>query len=147
MDLTVHYVSSVNIFFLLCSYRIVIMWGLKDKVVLVTGASSGIGAATAVELASRGCKLSLVARNKDRLAQVAQMCQEAGAAEVFTSSHDLSSMEECDEAVEETAKHFGAVDVLVNNAGIIVNGHDLADISMEDFDTTMQVSGIKLRQI
>ena len=79
---------------------------LSGKVVLVTGASSGIGAGTAVHLASLGCKIALVARNKVKLEEVAAQCREAGSQEVLVCPHDLAMEQECISAVEETVKHF-----------------------------------------
>ncbi len=83
------------------------MSGLKGKVVLVTGASSGIGAGTAEHLASLGCRLALVARNRERLEAVARRCAELGAPETFVAPHDLAKAEECVRAVEETVAKFG----------------------------------------
>ncbi len=82
------------------------MSGLKDKVVLITGGSSGIGAGTARHFATLGCKLSLVARNKERLDEVAKECRDKGAKEVFVAVHDLAIAEECVKAVNETVEHF-----------------------------------------
>ncbi len=91
---------------------------LKDKVVLITGASSGIGAATARLLAESGCKLALVARRKDRL--------EALAAELATDTLslevDVTRAEDVTEMVEGTVEHFGRIDVLFANAGIYIAG-------------------------
>ena len=80
--------------------------GLEGKVVLITGASSGIGAATAIEFAQKGCRLALVARNTEKLEKVKLECQEAGAAEVIILPHDLSTLEHCDLALNETTDHY-----------------------------------------
>ena len=82
------------------------MSGLAGKVVLITGASSGIGAGTAVHFAGLKCRLSLVARNLENLNKVAEDCRKAGAQEVIVISKDLSVTEECVAAVEETVKHY-----------------------------------------
>ena len=89
------------------------MSGLKGKVVLVTGASSGIGAGTAEHFASLGCRVALVARNKERLEEVARRCGEAGAEETFVAAHDLAKAEECADCVEETVKRFGGEDLSI----------------------------------
>ena len=83
------------------------MSGLKGKIVLITGASSGIGAGTAVAFAKLGCKVALVARNETKLKEVSAQCTEAGAEEVFIAPHDLGKSEECVKAVEETVAKFG----------------------------------------
>jgi len=115
------------------------MSGLKDKVVLVTGASSGIGKGTATHMAGLGCKLALVARNGEALAKVAEECKELGSPDVLVAPHDLSVEEECVKSIEETVQHFGAVDVLVHAAGIVVNG-DTMSLSMEDYDKCMNIN-------
>ena len=82
------------------------MTGLEGKIVLVTGASSGIGAEAAKHFAALKCRLSLVARNMDNLNRVAEVCKTAGAPEVIVLSKDLSITEECISAVEDTVAHF-----------------------------------------
>ena len=115
------------------------MSGLEGKVVLVTGASSGIGAGAAKSFAALKCRLSLVARNLDNLNSVAEACRAAGAAEVLVLSKDLSVAEECISAVEDTAVHFKGVDVLVNSAGIVVTG-DTASLPLDDYDRCMNIN-------
>jgi len=115
------------------------MAGLKDKVVLVTGASSGIGKGTAIHMAGLGCKLALVARNAQALEEVASECREAGSPDVLVSPHDLALEEECAKAVEETVAHFGGLDVLVHAAGILCNGTTMS-LSVEDYDRCMNVN-------
>jgi short-subunit dehydrogenase len=83
---------------------------LDGKVVLITGASEGIGAACAAELAGRGAKLSLTARNEEGL-------RKAGPNALITPG-DLTREETRRAAVERTLERFGAIDVLINNAGI-----------------------------
>lgn len=84
---------------------------LRNKVVLITGASGGIGAACARELERRGAKLCLVARNGEALAKV-------GGPEVLRVVGDLTNEEIRQRAVAETVSRFGRFDVLVNNAGV-----------------------------
>jgi len=115
------------------------MAGLKDKVVLVTGASSGIGKGTAIHMAGLGCKLALVARNAQALEEVAEECRKAGSPDVLVSPHDLALEEECGKAVEETVAHFGGLDVLVHAAGILCNGTTLS-LSVADYDRCMNVN-------
>jgi len=115
------------------------MAGLKDKVVLVTGASSGIGKGTATHMAGLGCKLALVARNAEALAQVAEECRAAGSPDVLVAPHDLAVEEECVKAIDETVEHFGGLDVLVNNAGVM-RSENLANVTSEAFDQSMNVN-------
>ena len=91
---------------------------LSDKVVIITGASSGIGAATARALAPLGCKLTLAARSADRLRALAE---EIGPAALDVPT-DLTHGPDVARMVERTIEHFGRVDVLFANAGIYIPG-------------------------
>ncbi len=115
------------------------MSGLNGKIVFITGASSGIGEATAKHFASLNCKLVLIARNEDRLKAVAEACKEAGAEDVFMSLHDLGKSEECIKALDEAFKHFGGLDVIVNNAGVMC-GANFYNMTEQDFDLSMNVN-------
>ncbi len=86
------------------------------KVVLVTGASSGIGAALARELGGRGYRLALTARRADRLEALADECRRLGG-EVVVLPADLGDIEVAARLISDTVAAFGGLDVLVNNAG------------------------------
>ena len=89
---------------------------LKDKVIIVTGASSGLGLATVKLFASHGAKVVMAARSIDKLEQLkAEMPEPAN---VLCVKTDVAVEEDCKNLVEETVKTFGRIDVLVNNAGI-----------------------------
>jgi NADP-dependent 3-hydroxy acid dehydrogenase YdfG len=91
--------------------------GIKDKVVAITGASSGIGKATAELLAQQGAKVVLGARRADRLEQIAESIDQNGGVAVFTDmdvAHRNGPKKLADLAIEK----FGRLDVMVNNAGI-----------------------------
>lgn len=90
---------------------------MKDKVVIVTGASEGIGRALARSLAHRGCRLALAARSLDKLEEVIAECQEAGADAIAVPT-DVGDEEACRALVETTLARYGMIDSLVNNAGI-----------------------------
>ncbi len=90
---------------------------LDQKVVVVTGASSGIGEKTAEVLAAEGAKVVLAARRAEKLKAVEQRIIENGG-EAFSVSADVSVREDCDRVVEETIAKYGRIDVLINNAGI-----------------------------
>ncbi|RDS84784.1 SDR family NAD(P)-dependent oxidoreductase [Dyella monticola] len=91
---------------------------LKDRIALVTGASSGIGEATALALAEQGAKVAIAARRKDRLEQLAHTLAGLGA-EPLVLVADLASEVEAQRIVKETEAHYGHLDILVNNAGVM----------------------------
>jgi short-subunit dehydrogenase len=91
-------------------------FALKDAVVVITGASSGIGQATAEAFARQGCRLVLAARNGDALERVAQSCRQSGV-EVAVITADVTDIASVT-AVGETALEFGTVDIWVSNAGV-----------------------------
>lgn len=88
---------------------------MKNKVVVITGASSGIGRALAKEFASLGSKLSLAARRTELLEE---LLEELPGTEIFIQKTDVSNENDCRVLIEETIKRFGQIDVLINNAGI-----------------------------
>lgn len=94
------------------------MSNIQDKVVIITGASSGIGEATAKELASKGAKLILAARREDRLKRLQQDIQNTGGQAIYKIT-DVTSNEQMEELAEVALKEFGKIDVLVNNAGVM----------------------------
>ena len=91
---------------------------LKNSVVLVTGASSGIGEATALAFARKGARLALCARRLERLQAVAQRCRDAGSPRVTTKQVDVSRRAEARGFVAAALRDFDRVDVLINNAGL-----------------------------
>ena len=93
------------------------MAGLKGAAVLITGASSGIGEATALAFARRRARLCLCARRLDRLQAVAERCRESGALEVVIRKADVGRAAESRGFVATGLQHFDRIDVLVNNAG------------------------------
>jgi 3-oxoacyl-[acyl-carrier protein] reductase len=105
--------------------------GLKGKVAMISGASRGIGRAIALGLAAEGCRLSLCARGKEGLDQVAREAQGRGA-EVLALAGDVTSESDARRWVEETQNRFGGVDILVNNVGGSRPGGNLA-ASSEDW--------------
>lgn len=86
----------------------------KDKVVVITGASSGIGLACARLFAAQGAKLALAARSLDKL----QVLQKELPTTVLVVKTDVSKEEDCRKLIEQTIATYGGIDILVNNAGI-----------------------------
>lgn len=109
---------------------------LSDRVAVVTGASSGIGKATAQALAREGCAVTLAARREDRLETIIDEIEHGEALAVPT---DVTDEDDIVAMVERTREAFGRIDLLVNNAGI-VRPHPMADADKTDFREEVQVN-------
>ncbi|MFF0040292.1 SDR family NAD(P)-dependent oxidoreductase [Streptomyces mirabilis] len=94
---------------------------LTGTVALVTGASSGIGAATARRLAGDGASVALVARRKGRLDDLAAEIEKAGGTALVVEA-DITDRTQAEAAVQQAVEHFGRLDILVNNAGLMLLG-------------------------
>jgi len=94
---------------------------LAGKVALVTGASSGIGEATAIALAEAGAAVAIGARRRDRLDTLAGKLRDGGT-QVLTLDLDVTDEQACSTAVARTREELGGLDVLVNNAGVMLLG-------------------------
>ena len=94
---------------------------LTGTAALVTGASSGIGAATARQLAEHGASVALVARRRDRLEALAAEIDEAGGTALAVEA-DITDRTQAEAAVQQAAGRFGRLDTLVNNAGLMLLG-------------------------
>ncbi|MGH3380924.1 MAG: SDR family oxidoreductase [Actinoallomurus sp.] len=114
------------------------MPALQDKVVAITGASSGIGAATAVLLAERGARLVIGARRPDRLDAVAARVKAAGG-DVVTARTDVTRREDLAELVALACERFGRLDVLVSNAGVGPIS-PLDDLRVADWEAMVDVN-------
>ena len=90
---------------------------LNNKVIIITGASSGIGKALALELASHGAKVVLASRNIFRLSLVEKEIRELGGTSMSVKA-DVSTKSDCKYIVDQTIERFGKIDILINNAGI-----------------------------
>ena len=111
----------------------------RGLVAIVTGASSGIGRALALQLANQGAKVVLAARRADRLEQVAAICRHAGA-EVLVVPTDVRDELQCKALIEKTLEVFGRLDMLVNNAGLAASAlfDEFPDLHL--FKHTMDVN-------
>ncbi|UOK70213.1 SDR family oxidoreductase [Ancylobacter polymorphus] len=110
-----------------------------DKVVLITGASSGIGAGIARELGRAGARLALGARRTDRLDALATEIAEATGAEVMTRRLDVTDRADVAAFTEAARARFGRVDVLINNAGIMPLSL-MASLKVEEWERMVDVN-------
>lgn len=108
---------------------------LKNKIAVITGAGTGIGRAIALAFAHEGAKIALVGRRKELLQAVAE---EAGGSPLVRAG-DVSQQRDIDRILAETAAHFGAVNVLVNNAGILHIG-TAEEITEQQWDETFNIN-------
>ncbi|MGW0475697.1 SDR family NAD(P)-dependent oxidoreductase [Streptomyces coeruleorubidus] len=111
---------------------------LTGTVALVTGASSGIGAATARELAEHGASVALVARRKDRLEDLAAGIEKAGGTTLVVEA-DITDRNQAEGAVEQVVERFGRLDTLVNNAGLMLLG-PVVGADAEEWDRMIAVN-------
>ncbi len=111
---------------------------LADTVALVTGASSGIGAATARALAAEGATVALLARRADRLDELTAEIEAAGGTALATPA-DVTDADQVSAAVAATVDAYGRLDTLVNNAGLLRIG-DAADAPLAEWDDLVSVN-------
>jgi NAD(P)-dependent dehydrogenase (short-subunit alcohol dehydrogenase family) len=109
------------------------------RVVLVTGASSGIGEATARLAARRGDHLVLLARGSDALSRVAGDCDELGAASTTVTPADVADDDDVRRAVEVAVARHGRLDIVVSNAGVVAYGR-IEDVPVEVFDQVVETN-------
>lgn len=114
------------------------MLGIKDKVVVITGASSGIGEATALLLAERGAKLVLGARGADRLKALSARIVKRGGEAVYASM-DVKRREDLSNLVTLACERYGKLDVFINNAGIMPIS-PLDDLCVEDWEAMIDIN-------
>jgi short-subunit dehydrogenase len=109
---------------------------MNGKVVIITGASSGIGRALAIEYAKRGASLSLAAR---RIELLNELKTEIENTEILTIKTDITSESDCKELINLTLQRFGRIDVLINNAGLSMRAL-FDDIDLRSFKQVMDVN-------
>ena len=114
------------------------MKNFKNKVVVITGAGSGIGRALAQDFAKRGAKLALNDFNEATLKEtVASLGKEV---QVFSSVFDVAQEEAMNQFAKETLEHFSRVDVMINNAGVAQENLFVHELSTEDFEWLLGVN-------
>jgi NAD(P)-dependent dehydrogenase (short-subunit alcohol dehydrogenase family) len=111
---------------------------LKDKVALITGATSGIGEATAILFAREGARVTASGRNQQRGSKVVSTIGASGGNAIFVQT-DVRMSAECKHAIDETIRNFGRLDILVNNAGVFY-AHNAIDCSEEEWDLQIDIN-------
>lgn len=110
----------------------------KNKVVLITGASSGIGRQTAIEFAKLGAKVILVARRKDKLIQVEEELKKFQTSTLVCQC-DVSQKDQVEQMSKIVLEKFDSIDVLVNNAGFAIYG-SVYDLSIDEIESQMKTN-------
>ena len=108
---------------------------VRDRVVIITGASAGIGLATAKLLSERGAKLALASRSKDRLERLSRALPNS-----VVVATDVTKITEIKRMIKQTQEHFGRIDILINNAG---QGYD-APVEKIDIETLQHIFDLNL---
>ncbi len=107
---------------------------LKQKIVMITGASSGIGEACAILFAEQGANLILVARRLDRLEKLAQTVEEKYGITVFIHAVDVCSNDSIENCIKSLPENLRNIDILVNNAGLALGMNKMQDSTIEHWD-------------
>uniref|UniRef100_A0A1A9WRZ7 Ketoreductase domain-containing protein n=1 Tax=Glossina brevipalpis TaxID=37001 RepID=A0A1A9WRZ7_9MUSC len=111
----------------------------SDKIIIITGASSGIGAAVAVHLAKLGGQIIIVGRNVEKLQETAAKIQDVRGKVPLIFQTDMTNDQDVKRIVNETIKKYGKINVLINNAGILETG-TIENTSLEQYDRIMNIN-------
>ena len=111
---------------------------VRDKVVLITGGTSGIGEATALLFAKEGAKVAITGRNSQRGNKIVEKVKSDGGESIFVKT-DVSVAQDCRNAVEKTIAEFGRLDILFNNAGVFF-AHDVVECTEEEWDLQLDIN-------
>ncbi len=113
---------------------------MNKKVVMITGATSGIGEATARAFAQEGCKLIITGRRAERLAALKAELQEQYGSQVYVASFDVRDRAMCEAAVEALPEEFANIDILVNNAGLASGLEHLNEGALADWNAMIDTN-------
>ena len=116
-----------------------LVMALEKTVSLVTGASSGIGEATALALAGLGADVALVARRRERIEELARRIENETGVRAVAIEADVSSREQAEGAIERTVSELGRLDTLVNNAGVMLLG-PVQEAPIEEWERMLAVN-------
>ena len=111
---------------------------MKNKVVIITGASSGIGEACALEFSKKGANLVLVARSEEKLKSVCDKIN-SNQSQAFYMVTDVSIEDDCKKMIEFTIDKFGTIDILINNAGISMRAL-FTDVNLDVFEKLIKIN-------
>ena len=111
---------------------------MKNKVVVITGASSGIGKACALEFFKNGACVVLVSRTESKLIELKNTITDLGGKAIYVVA-DVSNEDDCSNIMKQTISSYGRIDILVNNAGISMRALFL-DLSLNDFEKVMRIN-------
>ena len=117
------------------------------KITVITGASSGIGKACAIEFAKNGGRLVLGARRKDQLIQVAELCKQSGATDVLTLCLDVCNSDSVRKFVQDAMEQFAHIDVLINNAGLALGLDHLLHGEERDWQQMLDTNVMGLARV
>ena len=111
---------------------------IKDKVAIITGASSGIGRATALALSKAGAKVAIGARRTDRLEELENQIKQSGG-EILSQKLDVTKKSECDSFFNAVLQKWGSVDILINNAGLMPLSF-IKNLKIDEWDQMVDVN-------
>jgi len=112
--------------------------GFRDNVVVITGASTGIGKETAIQFAKKGAKIALVARRKEKLEQVKKEIEKFNV-QAFVCTCDVSNKDSVKEMSIKVLEKFERIDILVNNAGFAIYG-PVSNLTIEEIESQMHTN-------
>lgn len=113
------------------------MKSFKDKIVVITGAGSGIGRALATAFANQGAKIAISDINKEALAETVTICNNT---EVYAEAFNVSEKKAFQTFAKNVIKQFSTVDIVINNAGVALGKSKLIDITYEEFEWLMGIN-------